>query len=223
MLRETRGIESVPFEEAALAVLAGRGMSAEVGELLAAGYPTAPLQIGTLTFFPSREHFAQVRRFPELFFIAEAWRNPRQVRKRARVEHDDELLDAACDFVRHVPEGDVFGREQLRANELVFWLPRVERALESELTDERADRVLQILGGAIRWDDYRAEIDKRLLFARSFFLVGLLIALYLLTRNGSLPGRLAGSGAALLVVGVGLGLAPWLRENARLRDLEQRD
>lgn len=210
-------MESVPFEDAALSVLASRGMTQEVSAMLALGYPVAPVTIGALTFFPAREQFAQLRRFPELFFVAEAWRNPHQVGKHADTA---DLLDAAHDFLRATPEGDALGREALRSGELVFWLPRVERALRSTLSEQRTGKVLELLGGALRWDDYRAEIEKRLLFARSFFLVGLVIALYLITRNGSLPGRLAGSGAALLVVGVGLGLAPWLRENARLRSFE---
>lgn len=210
-------MESVPFEEAALSVLASRGMSETSMAMLAEGYPASPVTIGALTFFPERARFAQVRRFPAAFFVAEAWSKQHQISKHGDAQA---LLDAAHDFVRAAPDGDALGRESLRTGQLVFWLPRVERALESELSAERATQVLKLLGGAIRWDDYRAELDKRLLVARSFFLVGLVIAIYLLTRTGSLPGRLAGSGAALLVVGVGLGLAPWLRENARLRSLQ---
>lgn len=220
-LREARDVAVEPFDEAQLVALESRGMPAEARAMLAIGYPTAPIQLGALTFFPPRQHFAQLRRFPDLFFVADAWRNPRQLRRRLKLEHPAELLTAATDFVKNTPAGDSLGREALRTGQLVYWLPAIEHALEdSPLDDHRVARTLQLLGGAVRWDDYRAEIDKRLLVARSFFLVGLLIALYLITRNGSLPGRLLGSGAALGVVSLGLGLAPWLRENARLRRLE---
>lgn len=218
-VREETRVATPPVDEARLELLRSVGMPPEVEALLAIGYPERPVRVGDLLLFPPRESLGTTGRWPRAFFVSEAGAD------LAHLVEDDpatdaELMDAAAALLRASRGRPVFGEEPGRSGPVRFWRPAVERRLQARLGEPRARRVLALMGRAHRADDYRAELERRLHWARLWLLIGVLAVIWAMTRDGRLSERLVLAGVAFATVGLGLGLSPWLRENARLRALD---
>lgn len=214
-VRDEAKVPTPPVDDARLDLLRSVGMPPEVEALLAVGYPERPLTIGELPCFPPRESLGTTGRWPRPFFVSET-----QPAMAAAPAAEEELMDAVTELLRAAGGKSPFGEERGRARTLRFWRPAVERRLTERLGTERTGRVLELLGRAHRADDYRAELERRLLWARLWFLLGVAAVVWAMAQPGRLSERLLLAGVGFATLGLGLGLSPWLRDNARLRALD---
>ncbi|MEM9070081.1 MAG: hypothetical protein AAGE52_16355 [Myxococcota bacterium] len=212
------GVEVTPVREERLALMRTVGLPEVIAELLAEGYPTRPIRLGTLTFFPPRETLGRTGRWPVLFFVAEAWARPREIHRRLPDGRDPagEWVELATAYLEAVGAREPFGLEAQRNRTLRWWRPIVEERIVERLGD-RAERAFDAFGPALAADDYRMDLESRLHWARLWVLLGILIALYVVSRDGGLPGRLVVAAASLGGLSGALGFVPWSRANSRLR------
>ncbi len=221
-VREEAKVPTPPVDPKRLDLLRSVGMPSETEALLKVGYPERPVRIGELLFFPPRESLGTTGHWPRAFFVSEAGdgRFPPELSVDRDLGTNEELMDAAAKLLRASHGGPVFGEERGRAITLRFWRPAVERELCDRFGEQEASRVLALLGRAHRADDYRAELERRLHWARLWLLLGVVAVIWAMTRSGRLSERLVLAGVAFATLGLGLGLSPWLRESARLRALD---
>lgn len=224
----------VPPEQAE--ALVQQGVPSAIVHRLTHGYPGAPLRMGTLVFFPPLAMLFEARRFPSHFYVAEAYEGEHVFKRRLRqalgdqdesaeanLDTSDEDLDGAliAAATRYV---DAFGArpavaQDASAQNLKHWLPGAEAALSESEEGERAPAHVALLGPLMSWEDYRSELERRLMVARLWCLLGVVAAVGAFSRSGALSSRLLLAFGALGILGGGLGLAPWMRATARLREL----
>lgn len=217
--------------------LVQQGVPSAIVHRLTHGYPAAALRMGTLIFFPPLAMLFEARRFPSHFYVAEAFDGEHVFKRRLRQtladqtegsdddaditddDLDEALIAAATTYI------EAFGAKPATAQDasaqnLKHWLPGAEDAL-SEGTDGEATSEVHValLGPLMSWEDYRSELERRLMVARLWCLLGVVAAVAAFSRSGALSSRLLLAFGALGILGGGLGLAPWLRATSRLREL----
>ncbi|MFK7999226.1 MAG: hypothetical protein AB8H86_06495 [Polyangiales bacterium] len=217
--------------------LVQQGVPSAIVHRLTHGYPAAPLRMGTLIFFPPLAMLFEARRFPSHFYVAEAYEGEHVFKRRVRQslvdggadgDVTDEELDGAliAAATRYI---DAFGArpamaQDASAQNLKHWLPGAEDALnKAKAEGEGAPAHVALLGPLMSWEDYRSELERRLMVARLWCLLGVVAAVGAFSRSGALSSRLLLAFGALGILGGGLGLAPWMRATARLRELVAAD
>ncbi|MFT5357153.1 MAG: hypothetical protein ACI9KE_004385 [Polyangiales bacterium] len=221
--------------------LVQQGVPSAIVHRLSHGYPATPLRMGTLIFFPPLALLFEARRFPVHFYVAEAFDGEHVFKRRLRqslgdleenAEREIDLTDDDLDVAliaaatRYV---EAFGARAATAQDdasknLKHWLPGAEAALSVEAEDgESSEAHVALLGPLMSWEDFRSELERRLMVARLWCLLGLVAAIAAFSRSGALSSRLLVAFGALGILGGGLGLAPWLRVTTRLRELMAAD
>lgn len=227
----TAGLPLLRVVDEQAEALIQQGVPSAIVHRLTHGYPGAPLRMGTLVFFPPLAMLFEARRFPSHFYVAEAYEGEHVFKRRLRqaladqgesadanLDMSDEDLDGAliAAATRYI---DAFGArpavaQDASAQNLRHWLPGAEDAL-----NESAPAHVALLGPLMSWEDYRSELERRLMVARLWCLLGVVAAVGAFSRSGALSSRLLLAFGALGILGGGLGLAPWMRATARLREL----